>query len=418
MILMKGDGDFKMQKCSIKRQFSIETIFLITVIVAIVILTLVRIGLMAVMHEWTMVDHRWIWEDCYFAFHRINPYTALKQGIVINGIPHRNDIATTPWGFVIAGIIHGSFLPLEIARIWYIAIHICFLIILLKLLNKRFGQELCDRVIISLLFFASWEWMTVFTTWNNGLLIVMSIIIGILLSEDHPYFSAIFMSIAMIKPQIAVPFFVVFLLYGRWRIIITAVSIVLTTWGISSVWMRETPLKLLEGILVGRTQQTEVGNLFFGFMDFLVEFGVPITYVMLMSMIGGLVILVVIIYWLRKKKKIADDNIFIIYSIPAMICTIWCYSSPIDYIIYTIPAVALYKMYKELRVEKRYLSIAVAASWVCLFTKPFMSSMLPFASWFDVKFCTRANLLLHMLPITVLIMLINMINQEKLSRPI
>lgn len=275
-------------------------------------------------------DHIVIYNECKLTLDRIN--IAEVQG----------RSSTWPWTRIMGIFVHGSFLNLLNSEI-YSCILYAIVITVTSVVVYRVLRT--DKKILSyatiLVFLSSWYYVYLACAFNNGSLVCILIILALAVIEDRPITAGVIMAFAMVKAQIAFPFFVCFLIRKKWKTIITSVSIVCSMWAIYSVWIWSSPMEQLQHLLFGKVAIGSKPFLRFGMFDFILLFDNSKSLLaLLLSIIVGLILLVVI-----ETKfiplRIKSDYVYLSYVAPAICCLLWFYTTKCDYLILTIVALGM-----------------------------------------------------------------------------
>ena len=352
-------------------------------------------------------DHQWIWTECRIAWFHVDPYTAMQQKLTVHGLHTFSHISSTPWGLTLGTLLHGAFLPYTYSLIWYNAVRILVLILMLFLLNRKMIQEefpVWKRILGFLLVPAPWYSISSIITGNNGEAVCFLIIGAVCILEEHELLAGFMMLFAMIKPQIALPFFAMFLLEKRWKTIAVSVTGVFTAWIFSAVWTQTNPLAQLRG-MVSFANAMEAGYHVVGILDILRHVGVPNAAALLLSMLAGIGLLAVMAFGIRGK---VNDR-FCRYSIPAIVSIMWCYKTECDYMILILAALAILELWREQIGGKEALWLL--AGLFMLYTKPFSTVLLGRLSFLSSYTCNRLDLYMKTAVIFILVWAMEKSNQ-------
>ena len=155
------------------------------------------------------------------------------------------------------------------------------------------------------------------------------------------------MAFAMVKAQVAIPFFVVFLLRKKMKVIWTSVSIVVVAWISHSIWTGTTPWRQIDNILTQQMADSDAYWLRFGMFDFIMLFDDSKALLcMILSAIVGITLLVVV-----EKKSIDDDlksnSMYLSYYHAALIALLWMYDSKPDFLILMVVALGMLEVWHK-----------------------------------------------------------------------
>lgn len=292
------------------------------------------------------------------------------------------------------------FLSYEMSCVYYSVLNVLIFGTVLWLVYRKLCVHNHDKAIAGLGVFGmltSWY----ITDWvlkgNNATLVCLFVIGAICLLDTHENWAGILLALALIKPQIAGPFFLVFLLKKKWRPVIISSTIVLSCWGMS-IWITGVgPIRQLSNILYLRVNLQE-SYLVYGIFDGLQRWGISNTTVLAMSMFIGIIITVVLV-WILEKYKV-KQGVFTVYVIPAVVSIFWCYKSQCDYNILMIVAIALVE-YWYISVQSTRDLVFVAIGYIIMMMKPIallngMGGALGFWNRGEMYYCaTRIDLYLE-----------------------
>lgn len=322
-------------------------------------------------------DHEWYWKECACTMKGIDSATAIRNGMYIESIGQMpENTATLPWAKLLGTLIHGAFLPYKESIIYFtfvnvLVISVTAIVVFYSLSQKGLNRKEAGAAVLAL--GSSWYLVDLVTQGNSGTLLCFLVILSICLVEKHEIICGVLMAFTMVKPQIAIPFFVIWLLMKKWRLIVTSVSIVLLSWGMSA-WITHTaPLQQLYSVFSMSLSYNQ-SFWIYGMLNPLRWLGMNTTTVLLLSMFLGLVVEVALFIYLRNRRfdTIMTKSIFYVYAIPAIVSVIWCYKSQCDYNILLIVVLALVEewyMYKEERSVKKLCALGFVV--MILIMKPF-----------------------------------------------
>ena len=294
----------------------------------------------------------------------------MRTGIAVEGVGVLPPASSTlPWTKVMGVLVHGAFLNYKMSCIYYAALNILTFGIVLWLVYRKLYGHYRDKAIVGfgvLGMLTSWY----ITDWvlkgNNATLVCLFVIGAICLLDTHENWSGILLAFAMIKPQIAGPFFLVLMLKKKWRPVIISGGITLLCWG-ASIWITGIgPVRQLSNILSLRVNLNE-SYLVYGIFDGLQSFGVSSTVVLGVSMLFGMGITLILVNMLEQKG--VTQGVFTIYVIPAIVSVFWCYKSQCDYNILMIVAIALVEYWYASERSSKDL-IFVISGFIIVMMKP------------------------------------------------
>lgn len=195
--------------------------------------------------QFPLFDFHGQWALCAYTLRGIDSYA-------ITGLttPTLEDIgiipaawSTTPWGLILGNFFYPGFLTPENAAIYFLALNMIFLLITTTELAKRFKFA----VPVLPAFLASFFISSYFG--NAGAVICCLLILTCLCAEEQPILAGVLLSLAMVKPQVALPICFALLFRKNFKVLSTAALIDCAAWGISALITNQTPLTLLTEFL-------------------------------------------------------------------------------------------------------------------------------------------------------------------------
>mgnify|MGYP002625765100 CR=1 FL=1 len=279
----------------------------------IVALNLLSIGLL-LDRDIFFTDFDGQWRLCAYALRGLDPYPLIGVAppvLVDVGVIPRG-WGTAPWGLILGNLFYAGFLPIDDAKIFFVVMNF----ILLTATAVLFYLETKSHWAM-ILFACPASFFISTVTGNAGGVICCLLLMCCLLRERRPILKALMLSLAMIKPQVALAFCIFFLLERRWKILLTAAAIDLGAWLISARIVERTPIELLKeffGANVGG------GSQFAGIFTLIVDN--PMHSIALSMIVGAAFILT-----LRKK----------IWA-PCLASAFWSYSYFNEFFLLALPA--------------------------------------------------------------------------------
>ena len=272
---------------------------------------------------------------------------------------------TSPWGLILGNFFYAGFLPLSTAEFYFVALNL----ILLAITARAFYLA-SDKNFWALILFACPASLIISTvTGNAGGAICCLLLLCLLHCDRRPLLTAVMLSLAMVKPQTALAFCLLFLFQRRFKILLTASAIDLGAWIISARLVEQSTVGLLReffGANIGG------GSQFSGIFTLL--FDNPMQSIALSMAVG------VVFIWVLRQKNWA----------PCLVSAFWSYTYFNEFYLLTLPALhcVRLKMYWAAIVlhvgETLWTSIAL---W-CL-TNRLSSTLFSIDAWFYVRtaFC-------------------------------
>lgn len=271
------------------------------------------------------------WQECACILHGIYP-----MDIVLGRIPaieefgvFDSSITNTPWSYLLTNILYPGFLPWSAARIWSICLFTaCAALCALFLYKKLFqsSQNKLLTIFLCIQFFVHFGWGSSLNKLNNGMFCVLAITAVLILMEYYPHTTkneiliAFLMVIAMLKPQVALLFYIPLLIQKYYKSIFLSGGILLASWlGLSAI-VNISPLTiLLEQFQAGVDSKYTAVYVYCGILDFLTMFGIKASLIMLIEAAIFIPVVFILCYRFRHTST------WVIFSIPALFMLFWCY---------------------------------------------------------------------------------------------
>jgi hypothetical protein len=306
-------------------------------------------------HHGSDAEPRWQ-ENAYF-FHGKDPYRLMTgQDAPIEGIGMMNKgmPGTMPWGPVLSQIIFPGFLPFSAAVLWGLALFIglfaviCFMV--KNLVLKKTGSILIALFTIAVVlaqygFAPELKWLNI-----GGHVVGLLLIACLLDDKKYGIIVGVLLGFAMIKPQLAILFFLPHLARKNYKVIIAGVITVVVPYLINAAMFGYNPItQLLDYYEISAVTQVANGHAYFGFFDPLTKwFGVdPLVLSPIQMFICFIVCLILCI-------KFRNAPNYLLFSIPAVISTLWTYSNEVN-----LPVLALLIIAIILEIFKNTTSVVM-----------------------------------------------------------
>ena len=239
-----------------------------------------------------------------------------------------------PWGFLLANVFYGGFLPYNTAVIYFIAVNIAAIIAVSCLLYAKAKALSEDLGIMS--FMVSLTSVNFFIAGhegNAGGIICALLVIAWLICDEHPCVSGILIGLAMVKPQDAAIVCVALLLMKRFVPVIVAAVIDIAAWAAVSVILKRGMLELITEFLFSsdRVSSTpDAVNPFAGIFTLTTDN-------FLLSVAASMIFGIIFVYVMYRYLPADMPEMFKIYP-PFMAMTFWSYSYVLDSYVLIIPA--------------------------------------------------------------------------------
>lgn len=304
---------------------------------------------------------------CGYVLYGFNPYNYIGKAPAVEGLGSvLYGFGNLPFGLLLGNLFYFGFLNYDMAFLCYKILTVVLLFFTLFFAYRYFKKYFKSLYKLLFLYFVCFSVFSINlfgSLWigNAGHLVCMCIIIAIFTIDDNKIISGIFLSLAMIKPQITVPFCIFCLLYKKFIPLLIAAIIDIIASFICAFLVKENVIDLFLDFL---THKTGGGMTSYGI--FTIFCRSDYYRALFPSMLFG-VILIFICYKLLKCKS----NNLIIFSIPALIANVWSYTWSSDYYILILPAMAcvyafLYMGEKKIK-NIIYDIILLLSVFVCLF---------------------------------------------------
>ncbi|MBR1727999.1 MAG: DUF2029 domain-containing protein [Selenomonadaceae bacterium] len=235
---------------------------------------------------------------------------------------------TSPWGLILGNFFYPGYLSFDIAANYFVILNVLLLIItslIFYVKFKNFSDSLGGFTLLT--FLCSATFFVALTCGNSGGMICCLLLISCAIYKEFPIVAGVLISLAMVKPQVAIPICFWLLLRKNFKVIITAAVIDLSAWLIASLLIKKSPLMLLnEFFHCGVGDGGQFAGIFHLAFD-------NLNTAMLFSMLAGIIYMLIMNFLIDDRTP----EIFSIY--PACIASsFWCYSFFCDLYILILPA--------------------------------------------------------------------------------
>lgn len=314
------------------RIFEVGCAFILTLSVANCIIHLYKYGML-------FGDYRWIWIECLYTIKRIDIVEAIRDGIVIKEMGDLSlppNSATLPWSRILGIVIHPGFLPKEWAFVYGTILYAALAVVTIYCVARKMCQynvmDSRTTIIMTItIMLMSFYWTDAVLIMNNACVVVLLLILVAIECDRNEYVSGILMAFAMIKPQIALLFYITLLFKRKYKTIITSALIVCGAWIFYLFWVGGNPVTQIMDVIGLSQGERPADHIWYGLMDILVRRGYSGTVSMICSMLLGIVLTIVLTIVVLNSRY--AENPFVLYSIPAFFSTVWCYKSETDLLI-------------------------------------------------------------------------------------
>lgn len=278
------------------------------------------------------------WAIGAYTLNGYNPYPLIGTDGPIesfNDIPE--NFSTVPWGCSLGNVFYGGFFSSDTAYVYNLIMHFVFLVLTMIVICKAGKSYLdakdCSVMVLMLCSHFCFMYSVFFA--NAGGIICSMLIIAIYLVANHPWMSAIFLSLAMVKPQIAGVVCIIFLLNRKWKTLILAAAIDIAGWIATSLLTDTGFFTLLTQTFSSGTASTEQ---YLGLFSLLHRFGLPKGIVLGINVVLGSAYSVYLWKYL-KDNGIKSENSLILYAPACIASTFWLYKNGTDYFLLTFASV-------------------------------------------------------------------------------
>jgi hypothetical protein len=199
--------------------------------------------------------------------------------------------------------------------------------------GRRAGWS--EAVLVALISLACSNYYTVLTIGQLAIVILAFLVAALLFDEaGHDVLSGLMLAMAMIKPTIALPFFLIPLVRGRWKSL--AVGAAAVGLGTAVVWARTgvNPIEMLQQ-MSAVADQIEVPKGEPGTVTWLIDLGLPASIAMKVNM-AGVAIPAAVAMWVLRRSPVD-----VLYAIAAVTAQIWTHHKAYDEVVLLLLVVPL-----------------------------------------------------------------------------
>lgn len=269
------------------------------------------------------------YRESKYILNHINTYDVVMNNVeTLDSIGELWDVAGySPWGMAMGIILNFAFLPESLARICYFFLFLLTIVSVAIVIYRSREIDKSFSLICALMALAIPGWGTGISFLNSGAVFGALLLFSVLLEKEHPIWAGIFLAVTSTKPQLALPFYLAFLLKKRYKIFLIGSIIPLCFWGVCAYFVSTNPVQLLfQFFQIGRKLTELVGG-------WLIPFG---TYFdmnfssLFFQFLGSIsAIILAFIFW-NNLKKTGNSNSFFYFSVPAVLSGMWTYSQEHD----------------------------------------------------------------------------------------
>lgn len=295
-------------------------------------------------HKLSAHDFIWVWKECACALKGIDVFDAISKQMYIDGIGYMPVAsATVPWARIIGNIIHPGFFSMNWAIVYGYVVYALIVVLAWWSVSKKLSAyhvigKRYAYFLTGLFFLMPFYWVDGLMVLNNGFVISFLLIIVAMISDTNEYWAGFVLALAMMKPQMALLFYITLFFKKKYKTIVVSGSLLVASWLIYILMVGGNPLLQVKEIL-GQSEEKSAEFIWFGIMDWMTKLGVSGTVTMCCSMLVGILFTIVITFLIMKSKY--KNNLFVLFSIPAFFSTIWCYKSETDLMILILPSIII-----------------------------------------------------------------------------
>ena len=286
--------------------------------------------------ESMFADFRLRWQECAYVFRGANPYDIAHSMVPVNPtLGAMPDYAgSVPWAYLLGNIFVFGFLPyrqaVAMGAAWFLLIPFALGVFLFREFQRR-NVELKFFWLAMGLIMLSPHWLISFRFGNYGSLLSCFLIAIPFLVDRHPYLAGILHALCMIKPQLAAPFYLYFLLTKRWKPLLLSGAIIGGAWGVVSMMVQRSPFSLLMDIY--NTAMVDYhGSGTFGLFSMLPLPNATDALVVFSSAVAG-VLFIVGAFVVIQKWSTSPEKDLLFYSAVVVASAFWFYKQVHDLVV-------------------------------------------------------------------------------------
>lgn len=285
------------------------------------------------------------WRICRYALMGIDPFPLIGQK---PAVPHIGRIvagfSTAPWSLMLGAVLYGAFLPLELAKVYVLLLHVvvyaALVAVVVRTARTTRALTRTDCKVAAALVLVHFSLMYSVRYGNTGAILCMMLLICVLVVGEHPWAAGVLVALAMTKPQMAAPICLVMLLNGHVRTIVLAAVIDLASWALASAATGTGFMDLLREM---GTYGVMMPKQYLGLLSVARYAGVPVGVVLGLNVVVGLGF--TLLMWARIKRSSCRFRSYLSY-VPAFAASVvWIYKNGTDYLILCGCAFVLYYLY-------------------------------------------------------------------------
>lgn len=292
--------------------FSLRTVCAFYALLAVTILLwYTKMGL-----QWWDFEGQWIVAN--YLWHGLNPYVSVDPQVLIrHTLPTVPEgWGTSPWGLLLGQLFYPGYLSYDVARGYFLCLALLFFLLSGVAALRAFPRH--RRHVVFLMLLASVAYIRPAQGGNAGGMLCLLVCWSLVLHRHHPLLAGLCLSVAMIKPQLALLFCLYMLLTRSWRTLLTVVVVDTAAWLVVALLLQESPLRLLFDFLASGIGSDGVYR---GLFTLLPLSSAHSLWTMYASMLTG----VLYVLWFYYRQALLGRQTFS----PLAVCvatTFWSYS--------------------------------------------------------------------------------------------
>lgn len=195
--------------------------------------------------SWTWVDFEGQWIIDTYIFEHVNPYLPTTADVLqahnLQKVP--DDWGSSPWGLVLGQLFYAGWLPERAAALYFIGLYIGAFLFTTACALRRFRHHWRQVLLFAMLAVPTCSFSMM--AGNAGALLALCLLWALFLSRSHGVLAGIALSLAMIKPQMALIFCLYLLLERRLLTVLVAAAIDTTALLLACLALHTSPWQLL-----------------------------------------------------------------------------------------------------------------------------------------------------------------------------
>jgi hypothetical protein len=286
-----------------------------------------------------------------YALNGVNPYTnndalASTVGIIEDGY------ATSPWGLILGNIFYPTWWPTDVGITYFYISSIIVIFIFSICAMSYFSKIKKQYSMLSFMVIITSIGLMHSLLRTNASATMICLLMLVVLSREQKFdiVMGVLFSLSFVKPQVSALIFLILLFERRFKLIISSMAIVFSSFITVCILLKENPFILIFQFLtcdVGFANDNFVVIPFRGMLSFLLPF-VDASLVTISSMILGILLT---IFGHIKLSKIYNFRgrlqRIILYTPSIMISGIWSYAWNYDRIALILPIITLIIIFME-----------------------------------------------------------------------